>query len=501
MTLRRNAVANYVGQGWTTAMGLVFIPVYIRYVGLEAFGLVGVFAVLQAWLSVLDLGLAPTLNREMARYSNAPGDVMEIRDLLRSIEIATFGIAAVTSGAVWGLSGWLARDWLRAERLPPEVVAPSIALIGVVVALRLVENIYRSSMIGLQRQVVLNVVSSVMATLRGAGAVAVLAFVSPTIITYFVWQVVISAATTGALAIVVHRALPGAHRRARFNVDRLRGIWRFAAGAVLVTLLGFALSQSDKVMLSRLLSLSQFAVYSLAYTVASSVRLLVQPLDQAVFPRLTQLFYQEDEAGLARLYHKSAQYNAVLMGGVGVFLTAFGEPILRVWTQNAALAHDIFQVLWILVPGMVLNGIMNGPYNLQMAAGWTGLLVRVNAALVVVFIPTTYLLTRQFGMRGAATSWVLLNALYVAIVARLMHQRLLKDEMRAWYTHDLLMPLGASAAAALALRPFAPMQAGTIATIAFLAVAMVIILAVGSLSASVVRRDVTVQLRLTAPLS
>ena len=48
-------------------MGFVFVPVYISYLGIEAYGLIGLFATLQAWLSLLDLGLSPTLNREMAR--------------------------------------------------------------------------------------------------------------------------------------------------------------------------------------------------------------------------------------------------------------------------------------------------------------------------------------------------------------------------------------------------------------------------------------------------
>ena len=69
MSVRRNAIANFVGQGWTALIGLAFIPIYIRLLGIEAYGLVGVFAVLQSWLAILDLGLTPTLSREMAKPS------------------------------------------------------------------------------------------------------------------------------------------------------------------------------------------------------------------------------------------------------------------------------------------------------------------------------------------------------------------------------------------------------------------------------------------------
>ena len=43
--LKRNLIANYVGQGWAALIGLVFIPLYIKYLGIESYGLIGLFAV------------------------------------------------------------------------------------------------------------------------------------------------------------------------------------------------------------------------------------------------------------------------------------------------------------------------------------------------------------------------------------------------------------------------------------------------------------------------
>ena len=91
--LKKNLIANYIGQGWTAIMGLVFIPYYIKYLGIEAYGLIGLFAMLNTWLSLLDMGLAPTLNREMARYSaSKTNSSKSIRDLLRSVEYVSISV-------------------------------------------------------------------------------------------------------------------------------------------------------------------------------------------------------------------------------------------------------------------------------------------------------------------------------------------------------------------------------------------------------------------------
>lgn len=124
--LKRNLLANYLGQGWTAVMGLAFVPLYIRYLGMEAYGLIGLFAVMQAWLTLLDMGMTPTLNREMARYTAGAHSPQSIRDLLRSLEILCFSVAALIAVGVWAGSGYLASDWLKAEKLPTTVVAQAI---------------------------------------------------------------------------------------------------------------------------------------------------------------------------------------------------------------------------------------------------------------------------------------------------------------------------------------------------------------------------------------
>ena len=77
-----------------------------------------------------------------------------------------------------------------------------------------------------------------------------------------------------------------------------------------------------------------------------------------------------------------------------------------------------------------------------------------------------------------------------------MHRRLLVNEMRDWYTKDLLMPLSAGAATAVALKLLAPTQEGGLLALAFLAVALVSVLLTSSLAAGFVRGELSARLRL-----
>src|ERR1017187_6081309 len=307
MSLKRNVVANYLGQGWQALMGLAFIPLYIRYLGIEAYGLIGIFALLQAWLGLLDMGMKPALGREMARFTGGAHNAQSIRDLLRSIELIGIAIAGGVALGIWAASGWLATHWVTAKNLPMEVVAHAFAVMGVVTALRFIESIYVSSIVGLQRQVLQNIVTSITATVRGLGAVALLVWVSPTIGAFFLWQGLLSMITVALYAGIVYRALPSAPLPARFSGSALVNIRRFAAGVVAITFLALLLTQVDKIRLSRLLTLEAFGYYALAGVVANALFMLTGPITTALYPRFTELATNGDEVALRAVYHQGAQ--------------------------------------------------------------------------------------------------------------------------------------------------------------------------------------------------
>lgn len=450
MSIGRNITANYLGQAWTALIGLVFIPVYIRYMGVESFGLIGVFALMQAWLALLDMGMTPTLNREMARFTAGAHTPQSIRDLLRSLEIIGMAMAAAIGLLVWAAAEWLATDWLRAEKLSADTVTQAIAFMGAVAALRFMEGLYRGVMLGLQQQVFYNAANSLFATLRAAGAVAVLAWVSPTIGTYFAWQGFVSVLSLATLAAAAHRHLPASPHPPRFSRKAIRDVWRFAGGMLATTFLVLLLMQVDKILLSRLLSLEVFGYYMLAATVASAIGLMVSPVTQAFYPRFSEIVARDDAQELARAYHRGAQLVTTLAAPAALMLIFFSERILHLWTGDDALAQQVAPLLALLSAGALLNGLMMIPYMLTLAHGWSGFAVRINAVAVVVLVPAIVWATLNHGAVGAAWAWVLLNAGYVLLGIRYLHGRLLPREMWTWYRQDVALPLaGAAAVAAL----------------------------------------------------
>ncbi len=452
--LNRNLLANYIGQAWVALMGLCFVPTYISYLGIEAYGLIGLFAILLTILSLLDLGVTPTLNREMARFTAGAHSPQSICDLLRTVEICSFIMAGFITFVIVLLSGWLASDWLRIDGLSLSDATQSISIMGAVAGLRFSEGIYRGAILGLQKQVLFNIVNVCLSTIRALGAIAVLAWISPTINAFFIWQGFVSIFTLVILGAFAHLSLPSTDRRAKFSLDALKDIRHFSGGVLITAVLAVLLTQIDKIILSTLIDLRDFGYYTLATSIVALIGMLIAPITQAYYPRFTELLECKSQLDLINAYHQSCQFVIILIAPITFTLFFFGEDLLFLWTQNHALSQSVAPLLSLLAVGTMLNGLMHIPFMLQLAHGRPDFAIWVNLIAVFFLVPAILLITPQYGAIGAAWVWIALNVGYVLIGIQFMYRQLLPGEKWRWYIEDVVIPVVVAASILFLCRNF-----------------------------------------------
>jgi O-antigen/teichoic acid export membrane protein len=455
-THKRNLIANYLGQGWSAVIGLAFIPLYIHYLGMEAYGLIGLFAMLQAGLAFLDMGLTPTLTREMARFTAGVHSSQYVGVLLRSAEVISFCLATAIGLLAWAGSDYIASDWLKADKLPAAAVVEAISIMAIVVALRFCEGIYRGSLFGLQQQVWFNVANVILATLRHAGAAVILIFVSSTIQAFFYWQAIISLCSVFVLAVHVHKIMPKPILPVRFSLRVVKDIWPFAAGMMGISLLSIILTQVDKVILSRALPLDYFGFYTLAGTLAGTFYLIIIPITQAFYPRMVEFVSRNDNSNLINIYHVGTQIVVVLSLPIVFLFCFYGRNIIFIWSGNEILAKNVAPILIPLALGTFLNGLMHMPYQLQLAHGWTNFTIKINLIGISILIPGILWIVPIYGAVGAAWIWTVLNTGYVFIAINFMHKRLLPTEKWCWYREDVCWPLIGATGIFFLLRRLSP---------------------------------------------
>jgi O-antigen/teichoic acid export membrane protein len=211
-----------------------------------------------------------------------------------------------------------------------------------------------------------------------------------------------------------------------------------------ITLTGLVLTQLDRVILSRTLSLETFGYYVLGSVIAGGLYVVIHAVFGAVFPRLSALVSRGDTVSVVHLYHQGTQAMAVLVLPVAVFVALFSADILVLWTGDAQVAEHAAPIASLLVLGTAINGLMFLPYGLQLAYGLTSLSLRINITLVVVMVPTLLLAVQLYSAAGAAWTWIGVNVLYMGFAVPLTHQRVLRGEATCWFAKDIVPPLVAA---------------------------------------------------------
>src|SRR5258707_5380550 len=100
-------------------------------------------------------------------------------------------------------------------------------------------------------------------------------------------------AGTAILAGVIWGLLPSSPLRTGFDTGLLRKTWKFTSGTWLAVLFGQVATLGDKIVLSTLLPLHLFGLYSLAATVTTTIQRLAPPFTNTYFPHFVRLVEQE----------------------------------------------------------------------------------------------------------------------------------------------------------------------------------------------------------------
>lgn len=439
MKLGPNLLAGLTNSIWSAVVGLAVVPFYLRYLGVEAYGLIGVFVTLQSLLGILDLGMAPTINREVARCS-AAGNMREAGGVLHTLAAVYWGVAVTIALLMALLAPWIAEHWLQSRQLTAETVSHAVMMMGLVVAARWPVGLYQGALIGAQRLTLSSTINIFMVTVAALGAIAILALVAPTIEAFFAWQTGIGLLYAAVMRAAAWRIVGGGGAR-QFDWRTLRGVWRFTAGMGAIALSGLVFTQLDKIILSKILDLESFGQYMLATVVVSGLYVLINPVFNVIYPRMSALVAVGGVEELERLYRVGTRALASVFFPLTMILVVCAQPLVKLWTGNAHVASSVAPLIALLAAGSALHGVMYFPYALQLAYGRIGLALRINTVLMLVQLPLMVLWTIKSGAVGGAASWLMLHVMYVLLGTWLTHRSLLKGRGAVWLLQDVGVPL------------------------------------------------------------
>lgn len=440
--LKINIGSNFLGAGYQVLLQFALLPIILNALGAEAYGLVGLFTVLSSLFSLLDFGISPALGRELSRLSAIPNSGESMRQTVSTLEMICGAITLLIGIVLFFGSDLVARYWITETTIPLPVVACCLSWMGLQVAFQFMTSFYNSGLLGLQKIVLSNILQSILQTVRAAAVIALL-MIAPQwwnmrLVEQFFF---LNASMSGLMLIVVavslYHVLPEHELKnvagiglitkilRRFNVERLRACWRYAAGMTATMMVVMLLTQLDKMVLSKVLSLELFGFYTIASSIAMAIVRPAPLIFSAALPRFTQLVELNDTEKLGKTYLKLIRLSAWIVLPAAGMIILFSEQLFNLYLNNAPGAGIIAALASILIMGYSLHSLTYMPYALSLAYGWTRYGFNISLVACIFTLPIILFGAIKYGATGAAYGWLILNIGYLIFSIRYLHKKIL----------------------------------------------------------------------------
>lgn len=419
--LIKNTLANASGTILQPILHIILVPFYIHYLGLEGYGLVGFFSALTIMLSVFTKGLSVSIQREFAIRIGKDHMRPSIRRFHFTMEIFYYIIGIALGIILLSTSGLIASRWLKLETIPFEVIRWCVMIISLRIALVFPCSVYTSALYGLQRHVLMNVITIGYTSLSaGLGVIAIL--LTRSVVAFYASDLIAVIIYILALRYYADKVLPPRQKSfpSRFDLNEIKKIGRIAGGLIWTYGINIITRQADRIIISCLLPLAMLGVYSAGVAGAQLLTLSCLPFLIAVYPQTCQLAMEKNEEGYAAHMFRNSKVMMIIALSCGLPISFFAPEILQVWTHNKVIVEEGSVVMALYMFGSIAFALADTLHRGQVALGIMRYGVIFNSFLLLWYPVLIWVLINRYGLVGGAAAW-LVNCVSYWIYQILVH--------------------------------------------------------------------------------
>jgi len=394
-----NTILNFAGMGFPLVIGLVALPLTVRWLGTDRFGLLSLIWIVFTYFSFFDLGLGMATIRIIAS-ALGKGETESIPRYFWTTTILQAFIGLVSGAALISLSPLIVD---RVLNIPPAFTAEaklSFLLLGASLPLILVTASFKGALEAGQRFDIVNAVkvpsSALNYLLPPFGALAGLGL--PGIVLLLIGA---RALTLVAWAGFCFRIFPNLKSGFGFRKDALKPVLGFGLWVMVANAVNPILVYLDRFLIGKLMTVEDVGYYTAPYEGVNRLSIVPYSLLLTIFPMFSALEAGGDVKKKTLFYRRSIEFLTIFMGIIISTVVFFAHDILHLWLGEAFAVRSTV-VLQVLAVGFFFTAISNVPYSLLQGIGRSDIVAKLYIGELVLYVPLAWFLIGKLGISGAA---------------------------------------------------------------------------------------------------
>jgi O-antigen/teichoic acid export membrane protein len=401
--LARNTMWNLCASVASMAIALFSVPILIRNLGADRFGVISLAWVVEGQFSLFDMGLSRALVKLVA----------EKLGMSRHEEIPPLFWASVLLMFLCGLVGAVVLALVspalvfKVLKVPAQIRSETLSSFYLV-ALSLPVVISSAGLRGfLEGHQRFDLLSSVRIP------ISLFSYLAPLLVLPFSKQlqpVIAILVAARFMAWITHLVLcfkvePELRHKFSFRGAPIGRLFRFGGWMTVTNIVSPIMVNLDRFFIGALISMTAVTYYATPYEAATKLWIFPSALSGVLFPAFSTALVQNRKRA-ALLFERGIKCTFLALFPAVLLCLVFAHFALHLWL-GALFAQKCTAVLQLLAFGVFVNSLAQVAFWQIQGAGRPDLTARVHLVELPFYLGVFYLLTTHYGIVGAAIAWVL----------------------------------------------------------------------------------------------
>jgi len=401
--LVRNTAFNLMGQAVPMLVAVFSIPLIIRGLGTEKFGLLTLAWMVIGYFGLFDIGIGRALTKLVAEKLGKKED-KEIPGLVWTGLILMGIFGAVGMAILYAISAYLITDLLKVPEALQRETLESLYLLALSVPIVITTAGLRGILEAYQRFDMTSTVRLCMGILTYLCPLVTLLFSSSLVAIVLILLVV------RLIAWSIHVALccyinPDFYRSIGFNKYLIKPLLSFGGWMTVSNVISPIMVYMDRFYIGTLVSISAVAYYATPYEIVTKLLIIPAALSGVLFPMFSRTF-AVDPKSAGKYFSSGCKFTFLILFPCVVLILAFGYTGLD-WWLGREFAENSTLVLQLLSIGIFINALAQIPFAFIQGIGRPDITAKLHIFELPIYLGILYLLTINYGIAGTASAWII----------------------------------------------------------------------------------------------
>jgi O-antigen/teichoic acid export membrane protein len=407
MKILKNTIITISGSVIPAIIALVTLPIYLRYIGEERYGILAMISVLIGYFSFFDFGLGRAIARRMSQIDS---DIQR-SELFNTVFVIIVSLAIIGGIVLFNLTSWIMTYVFNLDEKSINEVDLSIKWLPPTLFLMLLNSVMIGTLQAKEKFASINA-----AVILGDTLVQLLPLFVASIGYIKIEELLLSALTARFVTFVILFFQCIKHvpiiNPLSINLKQINPLLIYGSWASAITMIGPLMSVIDRLVIGNLTGSKGVALFAIPYGLITKISLLPNSFGFVLFPKFAGL-PTEDSKSLA---DKAGKILLAIMTPVCIMSIALCDPFI-IWWMGHDFAERCAGIAEILTIGVWISCIiMPYSYFLYAEAKFKLKILLFSLFQIPMYLLFLWIGVKYFGVIGGAGAWalrILIDAIFI----------------------------------------------------------------------------------------